>query len=159
MKYVIITDNEEVIALAKETNSKIIPVECSNECNCIEPKTDIILREKDERNIELKVYNFLKELGIPAHLSGSTYINYALVNNIPHTPITKQLYPIIAETFKTTPGRVERAMRHAIEISCERGDIDLHEKIFGYTVDATKSKPTNQQFIAACKQYLALVNC
>lgn len=158
MKYVIITENEEVIALAKEKECQIIPVECSHECECIESETDTIPREKEESDIKLKVYNFLKALGIPAHLLGNTYIRYALVNDIPHTLITKQFYPPIAKAFETTPERVERAIRTAIEVSYQRGNMDLYEKVFGYTIEANRSKPTNQQFIAGCKQYLEFVN-
>ena len=108
--------------------------------------------KKDERNLEALVTNLIHEVGVPAHIKGYQYLREAImmvVNDIEViNQITKQLYPDIAKKFHTTPSRVERAIRHAIEVAWSRGKADEVENIFGYTVSATKGKPTNSEFIA-----------
>ena len=117
-------------------------------------------KRKDEKNLEALVTNIIHEVGVPAHIKGYQYLREAImmvVTNIDViNQITKQLYPEIAKRFKTTPSRVERAIRHAIEVAWGRGQLDSVENIFGYTVSATKGKPTNSEFIAMIADKLRL---
>ncbi len=116
--------------------------------------------KKDEKNLEALVTNVIHEVGVPAHIKGYQYLREAImmvVNDIDViNQITKQLYPDIAKTFGTTPSRVERAIRHAIEVAWSRGQIDSVDGIFGYTVSAAKGKPTNSEFIAMIADKLRL---
>jgi two-component system response regulator (stage 0 sporulation protein A) len=104
------------------------------------------------KNLDANITNIIHEIGVPAHIKGYQYLREAITmvyNNIEILgAITKTLYPAIAEKFKTTPSRVERAIRHAIEVAWTRGNIDSISYIFGYTVNISKSKPTNSEFIA-----------
>ncbi len=104
------------------------------------------------KNLDANITNIIHEIGVPAHIKGYQYLREAITmvyNNIEILgAITKTLYPAIAEKFKTTPSRVERAIRHAIEVAWTRGNIDSISFIFGYTVNVSKSKPTNSEFIA-----------
>ena len=105
-----------------------------------------------ENNLEALVTNIIHEVGVPAHIKGYQYLREAIimvVNDIDViNQITKSLYPQIASKFGTTPSRVERAIRHAIEVAWGRGDQKTVENIFGYTISAAKGKPTNSEFIA-----------
>ncbi len=116
--------------------------------------------KKNESHLEALVTNIIHEVGVPAHIKGYQYLREAImmvVNNIDViNQITKQLYPEIAEKYGTTPSRVERAIRHAIEVAWGRGQTDAVESIFGYTVSATKGKPTNSEFIAMIADKLRL---
>ena len=116
--------------------------------------------KKDEKNLEALVTNIIHEVGVPAHIKGYQYLREAImmvINDIDViNQITKQLYPDIAKKFKTTPSRVERAIRHAIEVAWGRGQNDTVESIFGYTVSAAKGKPTNSEFIAMIADKLRL---
>ena len=111
-------------------------------------------------SLENEITEILHEVGIPAHIKGYQYLREAImmvVNDIDIiNQITKQLYPEIAEKYKTTPSRVERAIRHAIEVAWGRGQTDTVESIFGYTVSASKGKPTNSEFIAMIADKLRL---
>ena len=116
--------------------------------------------EKTEDNLEALVTNLIHEVGVPAHIKGYQYLREAImmvVNDIEViNQITKSLYPDIASKFKTTPSRVERAIRHAIEVAWGRGQTDVVENIFGYTISAAKGKPTNSEFIAMIADKLRL---
>lgn len=116
--------------------------------------------KKDENNLEALVTNVIHEVGVPAHIKGYQYLREAImmvVNDIDViNQITKQLYPDIAKKYETTPSRVERAIRHAIEVAWGRGQTDTVENIFGYTVSAAKGKPTNSEFIAMIADKLRL---
>ena len=116
--------------------------------------------KKNEENLEALVTNVIHEVGVPAHIKGYQYLREAIimvVNNIEViNQITKQLYPDIAKKYGTTPSRVERAIRHAIEVAWGRGQADVVESIFGYTVSAAKGKPTNSEFIAMIADKLRL---
>ena len=116
--------------------------------------------KKSEDNLEALVTNVIHELGVPAHIKGYQYLREAImmvINDIDIiNQITKQLYPEIAEKYKTTPSRVERAIRHAIEVAWARGQADAVENIFGYTISAAKGKPTNSEFIAMIADKLRL---
>ena len=105
--------------------------------------------KKNEENLEALVTNVIHEVGVPAHIKGYQYLREAIMMVIGDidviNQITKQLYPDIARKYKTTPSRVERAIRHAIEVAWGRGQQDTVENIFGYTVSAAKGKPTNRE--------------
>lgn len=102
--------------------------------------------------LEVRVTNMIHNVGVPAHIKGYQYIREAIMLAVENediiNSITKTLYPTLASTFSTTPSRVERAIRHAIEVAWNRGQIEMHDKIFGYTVNSNKGKPTNSEFIA-----------
>lgn len=110
--------------------------------------------EKRPKNIsiEAEITNIIHEIGVPAHIKGYLYLREAIgmvVQNIEYlSAVTKELYPNIAKKFNTTPSRVERAIRHAIEVAWSRGKIDTINRLFGYTVHNGKGKPTNSEFIA-----------
>ena len=113
-----------------------------------------------EENIEALVTNVIHEVGVPAHIKGYQYLREAIImviNDIDViNQITKCLYPQIANKFHTTPSRVERAIRHAIEVAWGRGEQKTVENIFGYTISAAKGKPTNSEFIAMISDKLRL---
>lgn len=115
---------------------------------------------KKEENLEALVTNIIHEVGVPAHIKGYQYLREAImmvVNDIDViNQITKSLYPQIAHKFRTTPSRVERAIRHAIEVAWGRGQQEAVENIFGYTISASKGKPTNSEFIAMIADKLRL---
>ncbi len=111
-------------------------------------------------NLQVSITKMLHELGIPSHIKGYQYIREA-VNIIFENPsviggITKELYPELAQKFNTTTSRVERAIRHAIEVSWNRGNLDFMEEIFGYSVDIDKAKPTNSEFMVTIADKLRL---
>ena len=113
-----------------------------------------------EDNLEALVTNIIHEVGVPAHIKGYQYLRDGIIMVIEDinvlNQITKQLYPDLAKKHKTTPSRVERAIRHAIEVAWTRGQIETVESIFGYTVNANKGKPTNSEFIAMIADKLRL---
>ena len=115
---------------------------------------------KGEINIEAMVTSIIHEIGVPAHIKGYQYLREAImiaVNDMDViNAITKVLYPQVAKTFATTPSRVERAIRHAIEVAWDRGDLETLQKFFGYTVSNSKGKPTNSEFIALIADKLQL---
>lgn len=114
------------------------------------------------RNLDASITSIIHEIGVPAHIKGYQYLREAITmvyNNIEILgAITKTLYPAIAEKFKTTPSRVERAIRHAIEVAWTRGNIDSISHLFGYTINISKSKPTNSEFIAMVADKLRIEN-
>ena len=114
-------------------------------------RANIIPMHKN-RNLDANITSIIHEIGVPAHIKGYQYLREAITmvyNNIEILgAITKTLYPAIAEKFKTTPSRVERAIRHAIEVAWTRGNIESISHLFGYTINVAKSKPTNSEFIA-----------
>ena len=116
----------------------------------------------EERTAALKnlVTSVIHEIGVPAHIKGYQYLREAIIIAVNDmdviNAITKVLYPEVAKTFGTTPSRVERAIRHAIEVAWDRGDLDTLQKFFGYTVSNTKGKPTNSEFIALIADKLQL---
>ena len=106
----------------------------------------------DKAGIETMVTGIIHEIGVPAHIKGYQYLREAIIIAVNDmdviNAITKVLYPQVAKTFQTTPSRVERAIRHGIEVAWDRGDLDTLQRFFGYTVSNTKGKPTNSEFIA-----------
>ena len=113
-----------------------------------------------QRNLEVDVTAIMHEIGIPAHIKGYQYLRDAIMMVVKNldmiNSITKQLYPSIARGYNTTPSRVERAIRHAIEVAWSRGRIEAIDSLFGYTVSNAKGKPTNSEFIAMVADKLRL---
>ena len=118
------------------------------------------IRRTDKTSIETMVTSIIHEIGVPAHIKGYQYLREAIIIAVNDmdviNAITKVLYPQVAKTFQTTPSRVERAIRHAIEVAWDRGDLDTLQRFFGYTVSNTKGKPTNSEFIALIADKLQL---
>ena len=123
--------------------------------------------EISEKNLQIDVTDIIHEIGVPAHIKGYQYLREAIIIAVSDmeviNAITKVLYPQVARTFSTTPSRVERAIRHAIEVAWDRGDLETLQRFFGYTVSNTKGKPTNSEFIALIADKLQLqiknMNC
>ena len=111
-------------------------------------------------DLEAVVTDIIHEIGVPAHIKGYQYLREAIILTINDmemiNAVTKVLYPEVAKKFSTTPSRVERAIRHAIEVAWDRGDIEVLQKYFGYTVSNIKGKPTNSEFIAMIADSLTL---
>jgi two-component system response regulator (stage 0 sporulation protein A) len=114
----------------------------------------------NNQSIEAKITNIIHEIGVPAHIKGYLYLREAIgmvIENIELlSAVTKELYPNIAKKYNTTPSRVERAIRHAIEVAWSRGKVDTINNLFGYTVHTDKGKPTNSEFIAMVADKLRL---
>lgn len=112
------------------------------------------------QDIELIVTNIFHQIGVPAHIKGYHYLREAImmaINDIDIiNSITKQLYPSVAKKYQTTASRVERAIRHAIEVAWDRGDVDILNSYFGYTIHNSRGKPTNSEFIAMIADKLRL---
>ena len=108
--------------------------------------------ELKNRNLEMDVTSIIHEIGVPAHIKGYQYLRDAIIMSVEDmemlNSITKILYPTIAKKHQTTPSRVERAIRHAIEVAWSRGKMDTIDELFGYTVSTGKGKPTNSEFVA-----------
>jgi two-component system response regulator (stage 0 sporulation protein A) len=108
--------------------------------------------KKDEITLEADVTAMIHEIGVPAHIKGYQYLRDAIVMSVLDmemlNSITKVLYPTIAKKYNTTTSRVERAIRHAIEVAWSRGKMDTIDALFGYTINHGKGKPTNSEFIA-----------
>jgi len=111
-------------------------------------------------SLELSVTEIIHQIGVPAHIKGYHYLREAIIMSVNDPDIinsvTKQLYPAVAKSFSTTSSRVERAIRHAIEVAWDRGDVDVLNSYFGYTIHNTKGKPTNSEFIAMISDRLRL---
>lgn len=108
--------------------------------------------EAPRRDLEKDVTDMIHEIGVPAHIKGYQYLREAIMMAVEDvemlSSITKILYPTIAKKFQTTPSRVERAIRHAIEVAWSRGRMETLDEMFGYTINTGKGKPTNSEFIA-----------
>jgi len=116
------------------------------------PTSLVQTKPQGKPNLDASITNIIHEVGVPAHIKGYQYLRDAITmvyNNIELlSAVTKTLYPAIAEKYRTTPSRVERAIRHAIEVAWTRGNIDSISHLFGYTINISKAKPTNSEFIA-----------
>ncbi len=134
---------------------------------CSSPTTDAKDTSRSRVNtsgkkidVETMVTNTIHEIGIPAHIKGYQYLRHAIMLVIENldiiNSITKKLYPTVAQDFSTTSSRVERAIRHAIEVAWDRGDPEVLNSIFGYTIATSKGKPTNSEFIAMIADKLRL---
>ena len=113
-----------------------------------------------ERELELQITNVIHQIGVPAHIKGYQYLRTAILYSVRDSEmignITKMLYPSVAKVYKTTTSRVERAIRHAIEVAWDRGDVETLNSYFGYTVQSSRGKPTNSEFIAMIADSLRL---
>ena len=110
--------------------------------------------------LKIEVTEILHQIGVPAHIKGYHYLRDSIIMAVEDPEIinavTKQLYPSVAKTYETTSSRVERAIRHAIEVAWDRGDVDILNSYFGYTIQNTRGKPTNSEFIAMISDKLSL---
>lgn len=121
-----------------------------------EKKTESVIEEEDHRvsghDLERDVTDMIHEIGVPAHIKGYQYLREAIIMSVEDPEmlgsITKVLYPTIARKYQTTSSRVERAIRHAIEVAWNRGRMETLDAMFGYTINTGKGKPTNSEFIA-----------
>ncbi|EPY04770.1 chemotaxis protein CheY [Paenibacillus sp. E194] len=133
------------------SNASVTGGSASNLMTSSVSKSNVVPLGKS-KNLDANITSIIHEIGVPAHIKGYQYLREAITmvyNNIEILgSITKTLYPAIAEKYKTTPSRVERAIRHAIEVAWTRGNIDSISRLFGYTINISKSKPTNSEFIA-----------
>jgi len=115
---------------------------------------------RSRSDLEMMISEIMHQVGVPAHIKGYQYLREAIILSIEDTEmissVTKVLYPTVAKTFKTTPSRVERAIRHAIEVAWDRGDVDVLSSYFGYTIQNQRGKPTNSEFIAMISDKLRL---
>ena len=115
-------------------------------------KKDVGLSSHVVRDLEKDVTDMIHEIGVPAHIKGYQYLREAIMMSVEDVEmlgsITKVLYPTIAKKYQTTPSRVERAIRHAIEVAWSRGRMETLDALFGYTINTGKGKPTNSEFIA-----------
>lgn len=140
-------DNEVVINRIKSVNGQINRKQATRILDVGESKEEFI-----ERNLESDVTNIIHEVGVPAHIMGYHYLRDSIMMCVNDSSmlngITKILYPEVAKKHHSTPSRVERAIRHAIEVAFSRGNLDVIEELFGYTINSGKGKPTNSEFIA-----------
>lgn len=120
----------------------------------------ISLHTESCENLDVKITEVLHQIGVPAHIKGYQYLRNSIKMSIEDPSIinsvTKRLYPAVAENYQTTSSRVERAIRHAIEVAWDRGDIDILNSYFGYTIHNSRGKPTNSEFIAMISDRLRL---
>jgi two-component system response regulator (stage 0 sporulation protein A) len=126
--------------------------------DAIQPSQDkraaasVVLPLASPKNLELEITRIIHEIGVPAHVKGYQYLRAAIMlvtEEINYLgAVTKELYPTVAKKYDTTPSRVERAIRHAIELAWDRGDVDKINKFFGFSFKGEKGKPTNSEFIA-----------
>ena len=113
-----------------------------------------------DHDLEIMITEIIHQIGVPAHIKGYHYLREAIIFSIKNkdaiNSITKILYPTIAKKFQTTSSRVERAIRHAIEVAWDRGDLDILTAYFGYTINNDRGKPTNSEFIAMISDKIRL---
>lgn len=112
------------------------------------------------QELEETVTKMIHEIGVPAHIKGYLYLRESIILSVLEmgmlNSVTKMLYPSIAQRYQTTPSRVERAIRHAIEVAWSRGKMDTIDEMFGYTIHTGKGKPTNSEFIALISDKIRL---
>ena len=115
---------------------------------------------QSDNRLECTVTEMLHQIGVPAHIKGYHYIRDSIIMCVRRpqmiNAVTKELYPAVAERYETTPSRVERAIRHAIEVAWDRGDIDILNSYFGYTIHNGRGKPTNSEFVAMLSDRIRL---
>ena len=124
--------------------------------------TEIKINKNQPIDMIAQITNIIHEIGVPAHIKGYMYLRESInmvVNDMDLlSAVTKELYPLVGKKFNTTASRVERAMRHAIDVAWTRGDVETINKIFGYSINNEKGKPTNSEFIAMVADKLRLQN-
>ena len=145
--------------LLKPCTSRAVLERLDEMRNAVQQQRKPYGRSRDA-DVEAMVTSMIHEIGVPAHIKGYQYLREAIIIAVKDmeviNAITKVLYPQVAKTFATTPSRVERAIRHAIEVAWDRGDLETLQRFFGYTVSNTKGKPTNSEFIALIADKLQL---
>lgn len=151
-------DNEKIYKIlgdlmnADKEFQIMITVPSAKGANAQKVSHELQKQELVSRDLEQDVTNMIHEIGVPAHIKGYQYLREAIMMSVEDpgmiSSITKILYPTIAKKFQTTPSRVERAIRHAIEVAWSRGRMETLDALFGYTIDTGKGKPTNSEFIA-----------
>ena len=152
-------DNERVYKILGDLMSMdkefqiMITVPSAGKNSSITPGQDTVVKHtKTERDLEKDVTDMIHEIGVPAHIKGYQYLREAIMMSVEDSEmlssITKVLYPSIAKKYQTTSSRVERAIRHAIEVAWSRGRMETLDALFGYTINTGKGKPTNSEFIA-----------
>ena len=125
-------------------------------------KSPVIVRDNvvTDAELEVMVTDIIHQIGVPAHIKGYHYLRESIILSIKNDDIinsvTKLLYPTVAKKFQTTSSRVERAIRHAIEVAWDRGDLDVLNSYFGFTINNSRGKPTNSEFIAMISDKLKL---
>lgn len=126
----------------------------------LEWNTDELNARENVNDLKLTVSEIMHQIGVPAHIKGYQYLREAILLSVDDSEmvssVTKLLYPTVAKKFKTTSSRVERAIRHAIEVAWDRGDVDVLSSYFGYTIQSERGKPTNSEFIAMISDKLRL---
>lgn len=124
------------------------------------PSPSLKLSATGGDNVQAKITQIMRDVGVPAHIKGYQYMRDAIMMAVKDreiiSAVTKRLYPELAKNHKTTPSRVERAIRHAIEVAWNRGRVDTINDLFGYTINTRKGKPTNSEFIAMVADTLSL---
>lgn len=146
-------DNERVVQILTDlmkTNKEFqimitVPASGASSLSEMAKEEETAVKPAAAHNLEKDVTDMIHEIGVPAHIKGYQYLREAIemLNSI-----TKILYPTIAKKYQTTPSRVERAIRHAIEVAWSRGKMETLDSLFGYTINTGKGKPTNSEFIA-----------
>lgn len=143
---------ERIVSLSGHSSGDVL----INDSN----KKQINFNGKGQDDLEMIVTDVIHQIGVPAHIKGYHYLRESIILSVNNTEminsITKQLYPTVAKTFNTTSSRVERAIRHAIEVAWDRGDLDILNGFFGYTIHNGRGKPTNSEFIAMISDKLRL---
>lgn len=137
------------------------PLTIKNETKDKQIETTIEIKQTDNVvDLETEISNLIREIGIPAHIKGYSYVRDAITLVLDNTDIlsaiTKELYPTVAKKHNTTSSRVERAIRHSIEVAWQRGNLTTINSIFGATINSSKGKPTNSEFIAIIAEKLRL---
>lgn len=126
------------------------------------PKGTAPMPTREDKDMEAQVTKIIHQIGVPAHIKGYQYLRTAIMMVVQNAEVinsvTKTLYPSVAKQYGTTSSRVERAIRHAIEVAWDRGDLDVLNSFFGYTVQNSRGKPTNSEFIAMIADNLRLKN-
>ena len=162
-KTILITgvDNRRLIDRAYDdgiSTCLLRPYSLDNLCERI--NRTVYIEKGEDFNLESHVTKIIHQIGVPAHIKGYQYLRTAIImvanNNQIINEVTKTLYPTIAREYSTTSSRVERAIRHAIEVAWDRGDVEVLDSFFGYTIHKNKGKPTNSEFIAMIADNLRL---
>lgn len=142
------------VSLVTERISQLTNWKNTNEVNTTESTSN------KEHDLEVVISDIMREIGVPAHIKGYEYLRESIKLTVQEPElmhaVTKVLYPTVAKTNKTTSSRVERAIRHAIEVAWDRGDVDILSSYFGYTIQNSRGKPTNSEFIAMISDKLRL---
>lgn len=152
-------------AMAKDV-AFFMPKPCETESLLERMRQAVTAQESVEedslQSLEREVTSVIHEVGVPAHIKGYQYVREAILIAVQDmdviNAVTKVLYPEVARRYATTPSRVERAVRHAIEVAWDRGDLETLQRYFGYTVNSSKGKPTNSEFIAMIADRIRLQN-